>query len=124
MLLEPPFPGGCWRPPDDGRAGPVINTQHTHYTIIKITTTPYHHWGPVMGPLEGRECQVPGRGSALSLFPCLFLSYGIGRKRVGPGMPQGDGPAPMILAPTQGWLGSPARKRSCPPGAPAVPVKL
>ena len=111
MLLEPPFPRGRWRPPDDGRAGPVINTTPPQ-------TTPHNHWGPVMGPLEGRVCQVPDRGSARSPFPCPFLSmfpsqslaapapergavlpffgWGKGRERGGSGMPQGDGLAPAI----------------------------
>ena len=115
MLLEPPFPGGAGGYQDDGRAGPVINTTHTP----PPQTTPHNHWGPVMGPLEGRECQVPDRGSAHSPFPFPFLSqcpsqslaapapergavlpffgWGRGRERGGPGMPQGDGPASIIF---------------------------
>ena len=119
MLLEPPFPGGAGGHQMTGGRGPS-STPHTP----PPQTTPHNHWGPVMGPLEGRECQVPDRGSAHSPFPFPFLSqcpsqslaapapergavlpffgWGRGRERGGPGMPQGDGPAPMILAPTQG----------------------
>ena len=116
MLLEPPFPGGCWRPPDDGRAGPVINTQLTLHHNKNSNNTP-----PPLGachglpgrervpfslspapflpiaPQEVKQHQVPERGAVL-----LFFGRGKGGKRVGPGMPQGDGPAPIILVSTRG----------------------
>ena len=113
MLLEPPFPGGAGGHQMTGGRGPS-STPHTP----PPQTTPHNHWGPVMGPLEGRECQVPDRGSAHSPFPFPFLSqcpsqslaapapergavlpffgWGKGRERGGSGMPQGDGLAPAI----------------------------
>jgi hypothetical protein len=111
-----PSPGGAGGHQMTGGRGPS-STHNSHYTIIKIVTTPHHHWGPVMGSLEGREChflpspalflpiapqevkqhQVPERGAVL-----LFFGRGKGGKRVGPGMPQGDGPAPIILVSTRG----------------------
>ena len=119
MLLEPSTPGGAGGHQMTGGRGPSSTPPTPHHKQHPTTAG-----GLSWAPMEGRECQVPDRGSAHSPFPFLFLSqcpsqslaapapergavlhffgWGRGRERGGPGIPQGDGPAPMILAPTQG----------------------
>ena len=118
MLLEPPFPGGAGGHQMTGGRGPSSTPHHHHKQYP--TTTGGLSWAPWRGesarflivvrhtlpspplsfpsaPRKVWRHQAPERGVVL---PCF--GWGRGRERVGPGMPQGDGPAPIILAPTQG----------------------
>ena len=51
---SPPSPGGAGGHQMTGGRGP----SSTPHTPPPLQATPHNHWGPVMGPLEGRECQA------------------------------------------------------------------
>ena len=143
MLLEPPFPRGCWRPPDDGRAGPVINTTHTHHHHKQHpTTTGGLSWAPWRGEsarflivvrhtLPSPSLSFPSaplkvwRRQLLSVVRCCLSLGGVGEGkgearacRKGTDLPQS-----FLCICKNDWgrrrVRGPAR-----PGHRAVPVKL
>jgi hypothetical protein len=146
MLLEPPFPRGCWRPPDDGRAGPVINTTHHHHKQ-NPTTTGGLSWAPWRGEsarflivvrrtLPSPSLSFPSaplkvwRRQLLSVVRCCLSLGGV---REGKGEARACRKGTDLRQPFLFWMvgvaGDPSfrvsgiREKSCPPEAPCGPCE-